>query len=205
MRRIALTGGIATGKSYVARRLTAAGVPVVDADVLSRQAVAPGEPGLEAIVALFGPSVLTSDGLLDRGRLGDHVFRDAGARRDLEAIVHPIVQRRTEAFFAALPPETSFAVADIPLLFETGGEGRFEAVIVVACEPAAQIERIIARDGLDHAAAQRRVAAQWPIADKIARADYVISTDGTYAETDAQVDALLEVLRQQGSSPDGDS
>src|SRR5262245_49613079 len=104
MRRIALTGGIATGKSYVVSRLRAAAIPVVDADVLAREAVAAGSEGLKAVVARFGPDVLTSAGVLDRVRLGDIVFRDQRARRDLEAIVHPFVRRRIDEFFAALPP-----------------------------------------------------------------------------------------------------
>ena len=194
MRRVALTGGIGTGKSYVTARLREAGVPVVDADVLARQAVAPDSPGLAAVVTRFGADILTRQGLLDRARLGEIVFRDEAARRDLEAIVHPVVRVATEHFFAQLPPDTPCAVADIPLLYETGRDRQFDAVIVVACDRATQVERVVARDGLSRAEAERRVAAQWPIAEKVARADYVIRTDGTFAETDEQVDRLLEKL-----------
>jgi dephospho-CoA kinase len=123
------------------------------------------------------------------------VFRDAVARRDLEAIIHPVVRRGIAEFFRALPPDTPLAVADIPLLFETHGEGEFDKVLVVACHPVLQIERIMARDGLSREAAERRVAAQWPIAEKVRRADYVIRSDGPYAETDAQIAALLDSLR----------
>lgn len=195
MLRIGLTGGIATGKSYVARGLRGAGVPVIDADVLAREAVAPGSNGLAAVVRRFGPQILTPGGDLDRARLGELVFRDAGARRDLEAIVHPEVRRRTAEFFAALPPGTRLAVADIPLLYETGGEGNFDKVIVVACAPETQIQRIMKRDGLSREAAERRVAAQLPIEEKVRRADYVIRSDGTYAETDAQLARVLDALR----------
>jgi dephospho-CoA kinase len=194
MRRIALTGGIATGKSHIARRFVAAGVPVVDADVAAREVVAPGSPGLAAIAARFGPGVLQADGSLDRARLGDVVFRDAAARRDLEAIIHPAVRERIREFFSGLPAATAFAVADIPLLFETGREREFDIVIVAACEPETQIARVMARDRLSRADAERRLAAQLPIADKVRRADYVIRTDGTFADTDEATDALIARL-----------
>jgi dephospho-CoA kinase len=191
MRRIGLTGGIATGKSYVASRMREAGVSVVDADVLAREAVAPGSEGLAAVVARFGAGVLAADGGLDRQALAAVVFRDAAARRDLEAIVHPRVRAATDAFFAALPPATPVAVADIPLLFEAGRQRDFDEVVVVACDPRTQLDRVMARDGVAREDAERRLAAQWPIADKVARADHVIRTDGTFADTDAQVEALV--------------
>ena len=195
MRKIALTGGIATGKSHVAQRLRAAGVAVVDADRVAREVVAPGTPGLAAIVARFGEGILTPNSALDRPRLGQLVFRDATARRDLEAIIHPAVRRRIDDFFDRLPEDTPFAVADIPLLFETGTESQYDRVIVVACARDAQIERVMARDGLSREDAERRVASQWPIEQKVKRADYVIRTDGTHEETNAQVAQLLKALK----------
>jgi dephospho-CoA kinase len=195
MVRVGLTGGIATGKSYVVSRLRAAGVPVVDADVLARQAVARDTPGLHAVVARFGADVLTSEGELDRARLGTIVFRDEQARRDLEHIVHPVVRRGIAAFFEQLPADTALAVADIPLLYETHRERHFAKVIVVACAPATQIARIMHRDRLSREDAERRVAAQLPIEEKVRRADYVIRTDGTHAETDGQVTRVLAALR----------
>jgi len=195
MTRIGLTGGIATGKSHVVRLLRDAGVPVVDSDVLARHAVAPGTPGLAAIVERFGPGIVSVSGQLDRAKLGELVFRDVGARRDLEAIVHPVVRRGIAEFYHEVPPGTGLAVADIPLLFETHGERNFDKVIVVSCARVTQIDRIVARDGLSREAAERRVAAQLPIEEKVKRADYVISTDGTFEETDAQVAALLAALR----------
>ncbi len=195
MTRIGLTGGIATGKSYVVRLLRDAGIPVVDSDVLARHAVAPGTPGLAAIVERFGPGMVSASGALDRSKLGELVFRDAAARRDLEAIVHPVVRRGIAEFYRDVPAGTRLAVADIPLLFETDGERNFDKVIVVACAREAQIERVIARDGLSREAAERRVAAQLPIEEKVRRADDVIWTDGTFEETDAQVAALLASLR----------
>ena len=196
MRRIALTGGIATGKSHVAARFRHHGVPVVDADVLSRESVAAGSPGLAAVVSRFGPDILSASGTLDRERLGAIVFGDVDARRDLEAIVHPFVRRGIEDFFATLPASERFAVADVPLLFETGRESQFDAVIVVACTPQTQLQRVMERDGLTRENAQRRIASQWPIEEKVSRADYVIRTDGSYAATDEQVDRLVKELRQ---------
>jgi dephospho-CoA kinase len=193
--KVGLTGGIATGKSYVAARLRAAGVPVVDADVLAREAVAHGSAGLEAVVARFGPEVLHQDGELNRARLGELIFRDADARRDLEHIIHPIVRRGVAEFFDRLPSGTPIAVADIPLLFETHQERRFDRIVVVACARPLQIERVVARDGLSRPEAERRVAAQLPIEEKVRRADLVIRTDGTFADTDAQIDDVLRALR----------
>jgi dephospho-CoA kinase len=199
MLRIALTGGIATGKSHVLARLREAGVPAVDADVIARDVVAAGTAGLAQIVNRFGADVLGADGALDRRRLGSIVFADERARRDLESIVHPEVRRAIERFFAALPPSTPFAVADIPLLYETGRHADFDAVIVVACDPAAQIARVMARDKLSREEAELRVASQLPIAEKTARADYVIDSTGTHADTDQQVAALVTRLRLAAS------
>ncbi len=195
MRRVALTGGIATGKSYVARRMRAAGVPVVDADVLAREAVAPGSAGLRAVRERFGPDVIDGQGALDRARLAGVVFSDARARRDLEAIVHPFVRAGIETFFAALPAGTPFAVADVPLLYETGLDAAFAAVIVAACPRDLQVRRVMDRDGATREQAERRLDAQWPIDEKVARADYVIRTDGAYEATDAAVDTVIEKLR----------
>ena len=195
MRRIGLTGGIATGKSHVAARLREHGIPVVDADVLSRDSVAPGSPGLAAAVARFGQDILHPDGSLDRSRLGNIVFRDLDARRDLEAIVHPFVRQRIEEFFTSQPPTVPVAVADIPLLYETGRERGFDAVVVVACSPEAQLQRVMSRDGLTREDAERRIASQWPIQEKVKRADYVIHTDGSYEDTDEQVKQLVVRLR----------
>jgi dephospho-CoA kinase len=197
MLKIGLTGGIATGKTHVARRLRDAGVPVVDADVIARAVVAPRTPGLAAVVARFGRDILTPEGFLDRARLGELVFRDEAARRDLEGIVHPAVRTAIDEFFERLPPDTPFAVADIPLLYETGRADRFPKVIVVACARDAQLERVMARDGLSRDEAERRLASQWPIEEKVKRADFVIRTDGTHAETNGQVDALLGRLRRE--------
>jgi dephospho-CoA kinase len=190
----ALTGGIATGKSYCASRFKALGVPVIEADHLARDAVAPGSPGLAAVVARFGPSVLRPDGSLNRSTLGRIVFADRVARADLEAIIHPEVYQRVREWFANLSAGTRLAIADIPLLFETGHQHDFDHVIVAACAPELQVQRVMERDGLSEPEARARVAAQWPIDDKVARADYVIRTDGSFAETDERVRRLVDTL-----------
>ena len=195
IRRIALTGGIATGKSYVANRLKEAGVAIVDADVLSREVVAPGSPGLAAVRKRFGPDAVRRDGTMDRVRIAQIVFKDKRARLDLEAIIHPAVQNAINAFFDSLPKRTPFAVADIPLLYETHREKLFHSVIVVACPPAMQLERLMERNKMSKEDAERRLAAQLPIDVKAKQATYLIKTDGTFADTDAQVDALIATLR----------
>jgi dephospho-CoA kinase len=194
MVRAALTGGIATGKSYTLGRFAALGVQVIDADQLARDAVAPGSGGLEAVTRRFGAAVLKPDGTLDRPALGRIVFADQSARADLEAIIHPEVYRRINEWLANLPLATRIAMADIPLLYETGHRYDFDQVIVSACSPAEQIRRIVARDNLTAAEAKARLDAQWPIEEKVARADYVIRTDGSHAETDRQVRTVFEAL-----------
>jgi dephospho-CoA kinase len=196
--RVALTGGIATGKSYVRARFEDLGVPTIDADALARDAVAPGTPGLAAVLTRFGPGVLDLDRQLNRAALGAIVFADDRARRDLEAIIHPVVRRAIHDWYRTLDPATPVAIAEIPLLYETGRDGEFAAVVVAACDPERQVARLMARDGIDADAARQRIAAQWPVEEKVRRAAYVVKTDGTYADTDAQVRAvharLLEVV-----------
>lgn len=194
IRKIALTGGIATGKTYVANRLRTAGVPIVDADVLAREVVALGTPALAAIRQRFGPDVIRRDGTMDRIRVGQIIFKDKRARQDLEAIIHPAVQNAIDKYFAALPKKTPFAVADIPLLFETGREGQFSDVIVVACPRAMQLARVMERNQLSKEDAERRLAAQWPIEKKVEKATFVIRTDGTFDETNEQVDKLIALF-----------
>jgi dephospho-CoA kinase len=200
MRRVALTGGIATGKSYVRAQFEKLGVPTIDADTLAREAVAPGTAGLAAVVDRFGPAVLSSSGVLDRQKLASIVFMDPAARRDLEAIVHPAVRDATDAWFDALDPARySLAIADIPLLYEVGRDRDFDAVIVTAVDPETQVRRVVERDDATEAEARQRLAAQLPIEEKVARADYVIRTDGTFEQTDAQVRDVLDQLEADAS------
>ena len=180
MLRVALTGGIATGKSHLPRPFRGARRAHYRRRPPAARRVAPGSPGLEAVAARFGPGVMQPDGTLDRAALAAIVFSDRTARAALEAIVHPEVRRRIREWFVSLPPQTPLAIADIPLLFETGQEHDFDRVIVCACDPAEQLRRLIARNGLSEEAARQRLAAQWPIAEKVARAHHVIRTDGTF-------------------------
>jgi dephospho-CoA kinase len=194
MIQAALTGGIATGKSYCLARFQALGCPTIDADRLARLALAPGSPGLAAVVNRFGAGLLEEDGSLDRSALARIVFADRGARADLEAIVHPDVYRRIREWFANLPHGSRAAIADIPLLFETGHEHDFDCVIVAACPPEEQLRRLVDRDGLSEADARARIDAQWPIDEKVERADYVIRTDGAFANTDEEIRRVYERL-----------
>jgi dephospho-CoA kinase len=195
-RRIALTGGIATGKSHVRSVFEHLGVPTIDSDILAREAVARGTPGLAGVVERFGGSVLRADGALDRSRLAAIVFDDPEARKALEAIVHPYVRRRTDEWFEGPDVQRQpYAIADIPLLYEVERDRDFDAVIVVACAPETQLRRLIAR-GISDGEARQRLAAQLPLDDKIARADHLIRTDGSFEETERQVRALDARLRE---------
>jgi dephospho-CoA kinase len=156
--------------------------------------VEPGLPALAMIATRFGQSVIAKDGTLDRPALAAIIFSDRTARADLESIIHPEVYRRITDWFANHPPGTAFAIADIPLLFETGHEHDFDCVVVCACEPFEQLRRLVERDGLSEEAARARLAAQWPIGEKVARADFVIRTDGTFDATAAQVRDVFERL-----------
>lgn len=192
-RRVALTGGIATGKSQCLAMFARLGAAVVDADQLARDAVAPGSEGLAAVVERFGKAVLLPSGQLNRAALGAVIFADPLARQQIEAIIHPRVYEGVERWFAGLT--VPVGVADIPLLYETGREGDFDVVVVAACQPEQQLARLMARSGLSEASARARIAAQWPIAKKVALADYVIDTSGTLAETEAATAAVWEKLR----------
>jgi dephospho-CoA kinase len=195
VRRIALTGGIATGKSHVLATFAAAGVPTIDSDTLAREVVAAGTPGLAAVVARFGSAVLDSSGTLNRRALADIVFTDAGARRDLEAIIHPEVRLAIDAWFVALDPsQHAFGVVAIPLLFEAGRERDFDTVVVTTCRPDTQLRRLMMRDSLTEDEARRRIDAQLPLEEKVRRADYVVDTEGPMSETETRVRLLLDML-----------
>lgn len=194
MLKVALTGGIATGKSHVVARLRHLGVACVEADELSHGVTAAGTEATRAIVARFG-DVLDAHGSVDRRALGAIVFADAAARRDLEAIVHPAVYRAIAMAFRAFEwSGDTFAVADIPLLFESGHAGDFDRVIATTCPEPMQRERLRAR-GLSDDQIEQRLAAQWPAAEKAARAHFSIETGGTFEATHAQIDRILGQLR----------
>jgi dephospho-CoA kinase len=192
MVRVALTGGIATGKSRCLAACAAMGIPTIDADRLARDVVAPGTPGLQAVIDRFGRTVLNTDGSLNRDALGAVVFADTLARHDLEGIIHPQVYAAISQWFKTL--DAPLGIADIPLLFETRREEDFDIIIVAACRPDQQVQRLMARSGLSESDARARIAAQWPLADKVARADYVIDTSGTLVETDNRTWELMTRL-----------
>jgi dephospho-CoA kinase len=191
MKKIALTGGIATGKSYVLDQFRRRGVACLDADELAHGVMAAGTEATSAIVERFVAQILAADVSVDRTKLGPIVFADASARRDLEAIVHPAVYRAIQAGLRGfeLVGDGAFAVVDVPLLFETGAEDKFDRVIVTACSAETQLARLRER-GLSEEASRQLLAAQWPTAKKVTWADYVVSTDGTFEDTNRQVDVL---------------
>ena len=195
MLKVALTGGIATGKSYVLDRFRRLGVPCLDADELAHGVMAAGTEASAAIAARFGAEVLGADGAVDRKKLGPIVFADASARRELETIVHPAVYRAITAGLRGfeLVGDGEFAVVAVPLLYETGAEKSFDRVIVTACAPETQLARLRAR-GLSEDAARQRVAAQWSTDRKTSQADFVVTTEGTFEDTDRQVDAISRIL-----------
>jgi len=191
MLKVALTGGIATGKSYVRVRIAAHGVPTVDADAIVHELLGPGTDTTAAVARRFGTGVVRMDGRVDRQALGALVFGDHDARRDLEAIVHPRVYQRIAEWAAGQRQAgAAWILADIPLLFETRREADFDRVIVAACPRDEQVRRVMRRDRLDEADALARIAAQWPIAEKVRRATDVVDTSGPFGATDRQVDAL---------------
>ena len=186
--RVGLTGGIATGKSTVADRFAALGVPVIDSDLIAREVVTPGTPGLAAIVVAFGPDVLHVDGTLDRRRLRDLAFATAGRRQQLEAILHPRIRSRMEALCTS--SGGPYQVLVIPLLLESGLEARVDRVLVVDCSEDVQRARLMVRDGESTAGADRLLAAQLDRATRLSRADDVLVNAGTRDELQRRVDEL---------------
>jgi dephospho-CoA kinase len=198
-----LTGGLACGKSTVLARLRELGAGTVDDDAIARRALDPGSPLLERVAAALGRDLLDPDGRLDRARLAERVFADAGRRRELEAIVHPeVVRREREESERLLAAGYVVVVCDVPLLYETGGEERFDRVIVVACGPETQLQRAVAR-GMTEADARARIAAQMPLEEKARRADLVIDSGGTLTETLAAAERVYALLlaAARGSGP----
>jgi dephospho-CoA kinase len=199
MKRIALTGGIGSGKSTAALRLRELGATVIDADQLARDVVAVGTPGLAAVIARFGPEMLTSDGALDRAKLGRLVFTDPAALQDLNGIVHPLVRERSAAMIAAIP-EDGVLVYDVALLVESAGPDpiSYDDVLVVETPLETRIERLAGR-GLSEDEARSRMAAQASDEERRAVATVVLDNAGTREELFAQVDAAWEKVG--GSSP----
>ena len=178
MKLLGLTGGIGMGKSTAAEFLRSRGAQVVDTDELARQLVQPGQPALNEIQAAFGEEIVAPGGRLRRDELARVVFSDAPARKKLEAILHPRIRERWLAQIETWRQEKrALAVVVIPLLFETRAESHFDKIICVACSAPAQRQRLLSR-GWTPEQIQQRLAAQWPVEQKIARADFVVWTDG---------------------------
>ncbi len=195
MLRVALTGGIATGKSGVLARFRGLGVSVIESDSLSREVIAPGTPGADAVRRRFGPQIIGADGTVDRARLGDIVFGDAEARTDLESIIHPAVYARIGRWFEHLAASgQGLGLAEIPLLYETGHQSDFDRVVVTVCETAEQVRRVRERSGLSEAQALQRIAAQMPPEEKARLADYVIRTDGSIEDSNRRTDEVYQAL-----------
>jgi len=199
--RVGLTGGAASGKSTVAGVLRDLGAVVVDADVLAREVVAPGTPGLAAVVAALGPEVLGPDGGLDRPAVGRLVFADEAARRRLEAVVHPLVRARAAELEAEAGPD-ALVVHDIPLLVETGQQGTFDAVLVVDVPVETQVERMVRERAMSEDDARARVAAQATREQRLAAATHVIDNTGTRDDLRARVTEVVGELVSTGSTGD---
>ena len=195
MRVIGLTGGIASGKSTAARTLAELGARVVDADEVAREIVAPGQPALAEIVRAFGREMLQPDGTLDRKRLGAVIFADPDKRRTLNAITHPRIAMETQARLGRLREEgVPVAVYEAALLVENRVHEALDGLLVVVCDEATQLERLIARDGFSEADARARIAAQAPVAEKVKAATWVVDTSGPLADTKKQLARVWEEI-----------
>ena len=193
---VGLTGSIATGKSTVSRMFAHLGARVLDADVLAREVVMPGQPAYLKIVEEFGPAVVQEDATLDRKALGAIVFADPARRKRLEEITHPAIGLRQQRILSVLDEEEFDGIVmwDVALLFETGGVARMDRVVVVYTDPDTELARLMARDGIPEEQARARIATQMPVAEKAKRAHYVIDNSGERVETERQVKAVYESL-----------
>jgi dephospho-CoA kinase len=193
-----LTGNIASGKSTVARLLGVRGIPVIDADLLAREATAPGSPAFDAIVARWGAGMRASDGSLDRAALRHIVFASAAERAALNAIVHPLVEARRSALLAAARKRGDrVQVCDIPLLFEAGLTKRVDVIVLVDAPRELRLARLMRDRKLDQAEAIAMIDAQMPAEEKRARSDYVIDNDGTLDVLRTHVDDMWRTLERE--------
>lgn len=192
--RVGLTGGVASGKSTVAQMLRELGAVVVDADVLAREVVARGTPGLAAVVGALGEDVLTAEGDLNRPAVGRLVFGDETARRVLEAVVHPLVLERSRELEQQAPPD-ALVVHDIPLLAEGGRSGEFDAVVVVDAPREVQVERMVGDRGWSREDAESRITSQASREDRLAIATHVVTNVGTREDLRHRVREVFEAVR----------
>jgi dephospho-CoA kinase len=195
VQRVGLTGGIGSGKSTVARRLAALGALVIDSDVLAREVVEPGTPGLAAIREAFGPGVIKRDGSLDRPALGRIVFADRGRLDELNAIVHPLVRERAAAIMHEARP-SAVVVQDVPLLVESDYAGSFDLVVVVDAPDEERIARLAAERGMTAEDVRARMGAQASREERLAAADVVLDNSGSREQLMTQVDRLWEQLSE---------
>jgi dephospho-CoA kinase len=194
MKVCGLTGGVGMGKSTAAEFLRSRGARVVDTDELARDLVQPGQPALAEIQSAFGPKVIDPDGQLSRETLAEIIFADGAARRKLEAILHPRIREHWLARVETWRRENcALAVVVIPLLFETRAESQFDKIICVACSAPAQRDRLRARGWMPEQIRQR-LAAQWPVEQKISRADFVVWTDGALETHQQQIERIFAKL-----------
>ncbi|EEW52936.1 dephospho-CoA kinase [Limosilactobacillus antri] len=192
---VGLTGGIASGKSTVSRLLSQVGFPVVDADLIVHRLQQPGQPGFERLVERFGTTILDPNGSLDRQRLGQLAFNDQTARKQLNQVMQPLIRDTIMAQLAQLKDTAVPAIIlDAPLLFEQHYDEDCDLIVVVAVDEATQLTRLMERDDLSRPAAQARIAAQLPLAAKLARADVVIDNNGDYNHLRRQVAQLVKRL-----------
>ncbi len=192
---LGVTGGIASGKSFVADLFRRLGAAVISADELAREVVRPGGKVLERLVEHFGRSILADNGTLDRNALGKRIFTDEKQRHVLNALIHPAIASLAEQRLAeARRADHPLIVYEAPLLFEAGAQDRVDAVLVVKVDPQVQLKRLMERDGIDEASAHRKIAAQMPQAEKLARADFVIDNSADREQTRLQAAQLFERL-----------
>lgn len=199
---VGLTGGIGAGKTTVARMLEARGAVVFDADLLARDAIAPGTPGHDAVVERFGPHVLAPGGDIDREALASMVFADPSARRELEAIVHPEVRRLFAEGAETYRDTDAVVVFSAPLLVETGMHTAFEVLVVVSAPVGDQVDRLLRDRGMSEIAIRQRIAAQMPLEEKAAVADILIDNEGTLEELEGQVERTWADLRARAAATD---
>jgi len=193
---VGLTGGIATGKSTVSTMFGHLGAKVVDADLLAREVVMPGQPALGRIVSEFGPDVLQADGSLDRKRLGAIVFADGDKRRRLEEITHPAIRARQQRILSVYEEEgfEGIVIWDVALLIETSAAKSMDRVVVVIADADTELARLMARDGFSEDEARRRIASQMPLSEKVKVADHVIDNSGARPETEQRVREVYRAL-----------
>lgn len=198
MLRIGLTGGIGAGKSEVSRRLAARGAVIIDSDLIAREVVAPGTPGLAAVAAEFGPGVLLADGSLDRPALGRIVFADPARLAKLNAIVHPLVRARSDELASAAGPD-AIVVHDVPLLAENGLAPLYDLVVVIDVPDAERLRRLVELRGTPEDEARARMAAQASREERLAVADLVLDNSGDLDQLAVRVDELWQQLEQRAA------